>query len=94
MTEKDLSPDGKLMKCITDNIIDTYERKNHDYGNSFEESLNKFGLVASAVRLSDKFNRFTTLITKEALVNDESMRDTLLDMATYAIMTVMYLDKH
>lgn len=77
---------------ITANMAKTYAAKNHDYGNSFEESLDEFGLVASVVRLGDKMNRIKSLIKKEARVKDESIKDTLLDLANYAIMTVMWLD--
>lgn len=78
---------------ITSNMAKTYAAKNHDYGNSFEQSLDKFGLVASVVRLGDKMNRIESLTKKEAQVEDESIKDTLLDMANYAIMTVMWMDK-
>lgn len=78
---------------ITSNMVKTYAAKNHDYGNSFEQSLDKFGLVASVVRLGDKMNRIESLTKKEAQVKDESIKDTLLDMANYAIMTVMWMDK-
>lgn len=71
----------------------TYAAKNHDYGNSFDKSLDKFGIVASIVRMGDKMNRIESLTNKEAKVNDESIKDTLLDLANYAIMTVMWLDK-
>ena len=73
-------------------MIETYVRKNHDYGNSFDKSLDKFGLVASVVRIGDKMNRIESLVQKKAMVQDESIRDTLLDMANYAIMTVMWMD--
>ena len=79
-------------KDITKGMIETYVRKNHDYGNSFDKSLDKFGLVASVVRIGDKMNRIESLVQKEAMVQDESIRDTLLDMANYAIMTVMWMD--
>ena len=78
---------------ITSNMAKTYAAKNHDYGNSFEQSLDKFGLVASVVRLGDKMNRIESLTKKEAQVKDESIKDSLLDMANYAIMTVMWMDK-
>lgn len=78
---------------ITSNMAKTYAAKNHDYGNSFEQSLDKFGLVASVVRLGDKMNRIESLTKKGAQVKDESIKDTLLDMANYAIMTVMWMDK-
>lgn len=79
-------------KDIVKGMIATYVRKNHDYGNSFDKSLDKFGLVASVVRIGDKMNRIESLVQKEAMVQDESIRDTLLDMANYAIMTVMWVD--
>lgn len=78
---------------ITTNMAKTYAAKNHDYGNSFEQSLDKFGLVASIVRMGDKMNRIESLSKKEAEVKDESIKDTLLDLANYAIMTVMWLSK-
>lgn len=78
-------------KSIVDQMYKTYVAKNHDYGNSFDKSLDKFGLVASTVRLGDKMNRIESLQGKANMV-PESIRDTLLDMANYAIMTVMWLD--
>lgn len=79
-------------KDIVKGMIETYVRKNHDYGNSFDKSLDKFGLVASVIRIGDKMNRIESLVQKKAMVQDESIRDTLLDMANYAIMTVMWVD--
>lgn len=80
---------------ITAKMHETFLKKNHDYGNSFEQSLNEEGLAASRIRMGDKWNRFKSLSKGEkAQVNDESLRDTLLDMANYAIMTVMWMDKH
>lgn len=78
---------------ITTNMAKTYAAKNHDYGNSFEQSCDKFGIIASVVRLGDKMNRIESLTTKEAKVKDESIKDTLLDLANYAIMTVMWLNQ-
>lgn len=79
---------------ITNSMIQTYQAKNQDYGNSFEKSLYKFGLVASIIRLSDKMNRIESLSQTKARVKDESIEDTLLDLANYAIMTVIWLHKN
>ena len=62
--------------------------KNHDYGNSASELYNKFGLISYIVRINDKVNRINTLINKEAKVKDESIKDTLLDMANYCLLAV------
>ena len=67
-------------KEITDEMSALYERKNHDYGNSFSETFNKLGIVSSVTLLFDKMNRLVSLTSKhEQLVNDESLRDTLMN---------------
>ena len=78
--------------CLELNNI--YEKKNSDYGNSFENSLDKHGMIAGIVRMDDKMSRLISLNSKnEQQVMDESMRDTLMDLANYAIMSVMWLDE-
>ena len=74
---------------ILNKMYVTFVEKNHDYGNSFSDLFDEFGLNSSAIRLTDKLNRFKTLIDKEGLVKDESIEDTLLDLANYAIMTIV-----
>ena len=78
--------------CLELNNI--YEKKNADYGNSFENSLDKHGLIAGIIRMDDKMSRLISLNSKkEQQVMDESLRDTLMDLANYAIMSVMWLDE-
>ena len=80
-------------KSITSQILNTYIKKNHDYGNSFDKSMDEFGIASAIIRMNDKLERLKTLSKKESMVKDESVQDTLLDLANYAIMTVMYLEK-
>ena len=81
---------GKICQELTE----TYKKKNADYGNSFEISLDKHGLIAGIVRMDDKMSRLISLNSKnEQQVIDESLRDTLMDLANYAIMSVMWLDE-
>jgi hypothetical protein len=70
-----------------------YVAKNTDYGNSFSETFERFGLTAPIVRMWDKLQRVETLSKQDARVKDEGIRDTLLDLANYAIMSVIELDK-
>ena len=71
-----------------------YAIKNKKYGDSFSTTVQKYGMVAALTRLSDKWHRFETLIlTIDPGTSDETIRDTLLDMANYCIMTVMELDQ-
>lgn len=81
---------------LANQLIDTQKRKNADYGNSFGQTLDEFGLVASATRMSDKFNRFKSLMRcgSTARVEDEKIEDTLMDLAAYAIMTVEWIKKN
>lgn len=72
-----------------------YSEKNHDYGNSFGETYQKLGIISALTRISDKYNRLVSLATKpeeERKVKDESIQDTLLDMANYCIMTVIEME--
>jgi hypothetical protein len=78
---------------LTNQMNEIYEKKNHDYGNSFDISLDKYGLIAALTRISDKFNRLETLILKnDAKVKDEKLEDTLLDLASYCVMTNKWLN--
>lgn len=76
---------------ICKKLNDIYYRKNQDYGDSFQKQFEKYGLLSSLIRLDDKLSRMERLIDKDALVNDESIVDTCMDLANYAIMTAMEL---
>lgn len=91
-----ISPtDADKFEAITKKMHSIFRKKNHDYGNSFEQSLNEEGLAASRIRMGDKWNRFKQLSKgAKAQVNDESLRDTLIDMAVYSVLTIMWIDKN
>lgn len=81
-------------KEICDKLNETYRKKNTDYGDSFGAMFRELGIITAVTRIGDKFNRLKTLAIKEsAEVNDESLKDTLLDMANYCIMTVMEIEE-
>jgi hypothetical protein len=80
-------------KQLLQEKYDVYVSKNADYGNSFEDQFNEYGLLSAIIRLDDKLRRLKQLRNSEAKVKDESIRDTALDMANYADMLVMALDK-
>lgn len=74
-------------------LNDLYARKNADYGDSFHLSFVEEGMAMARIRLGDKLNRFKALSKSgEQRVQDESMKDTLLDLANYAIMTVLEIE--
>ena len=80
-------------KGICDEINALYGKKNHDYGDSFHQTFVEEGFAMSRIRLTDKLNRFKTLSRGEKQeVSDESIRDTLIDLANYAIMTIVEME--
>lgn len=78
---------------ITNGMYDTFKAKNHDYGNSFSELFAECGMIYAYGHMAEKLKRVKSLMSDEAKVNGESMRDSLLDLANYAILTIMELDK-
>lgn len=93
LTSDDKQQISNKFKSYTDNLAETLSAKNKDYGNSFDKTLDKYGLVALAIRLDDKLSRLTSLTKGETQhVKDESLKDTLQDIAGYAILGVRYLD--
>lgn len=82
------------IKELTEDLADTLIAKNHDYGSSFEKSMDAYGDVVLLIRLGDKFNRLKNLIMKQKQgeVTDESVEDTLKDLAGYAILGLQVMD--
>ena len=88
--------DAEKHQAICRELNDTYRAKNRDYGNSFSKTFHDLGMISAVTRISDKYMRLVSLAAKpdeERQVKSESLRDTLLDMANYCIMTVMELDR-
>lgn len=78
------------MKQIQTDALELFTKKNTDYGDAFA----KFGVIGVLMRIEDKIQRSLS-ITKNGvnLVNDEVIRDTLLDLHNYAAMALMLLDE-
>lgn len=81
------------LKKIAGEIGDLLEVKNKAYGSSTSMTFDIFGMEAYLVRMYDKINRATNLVKNNAECNDESLEDTLRDLAGYAILAVNELQK-
>lgn len=82
-------------KNLCKEIHELYVKKNHDYGDSFGKTYANLGIISAATRISDKCNRFIELAKgNKSLVSTETIRDTLIDMANYALMTIIELDNN
>ncbi|MCM1221876.1 MAG: DUF1599 domain-containing protein [Lachnospiraceae bacterium] len=81
---------------IVQEMADTYKSKNADYGNSFSNTVAKYGVGTALARIDDKLSRATNLLLKgNQQVNDEAVTDTLKDLATYSVMLLMEIEnKH
>ena len=82
-------------KQITDEMVKLYEKKSSDYGNSTHDTYMKYGAVAYLVRMEDKINRVRTLVQNrdyDYLVDDEKVKDTLIDLANYSILMLLELE--
>ncbi len=66
--------------------------KNKDYGNSYDKTLNEYGRNIGLIRIEDKLNRLKNLLLlKEKMRTEESIIDTILDIAGYAVLFSIYL---
>lgn len=80
----------KQLTAIQEEARVLFEKKNKDYGDAFAT----YGPVGVIVRMGDKINRLTTISKKGiTLVNNESLRDTLIDLHNYSAMAIMLLDE-
>lgn len=80
-------------KIVTE-MTELYAKKNHDYGNSFDEGCDKIGAGYPLGRLLDKMNRLIACMGKEDEMQiNESIEDTLKDLACYSVMTLSYLKR-
>lgn len=84
----------KTFASICNSMIQLYAKKNHDYGNSFDEGCDKIGVGYPLGRLLDKMNRLIACMGKEEEIQvNESIEDTLIDLACYSVMTLSYLKR-
>lgn len=76
------------IKEIAVEVAELVEKKNKDYGNSFDKTLAEYGDTAYFLRIEDKLSRLKSLSKKEASVADESVEDTLKDIIGYTLLMI------
>ena len=80
-------------EMVEKEMLAIYEKKNADYGNSFSEMIEEFGFVPAIARINDKLKRVKNMVKGQRMNVGESLRDNLLDIANYCVITIMELDK-
>lgn len=89
---KQSNPKVELHMNLCADLHETYVAKNTAYGDSFSVTFKEFGIISALTRMSDKWNRIKALAAGARNdVNDESLEDSLMDLANYCTMTVMEL---
>ena len=79
---------------IINKLYKTYVDKNHDYANSFDDTCDEFGLIAPVIRMNDKIKRCKSVLKNNDFKVNESLEDTISDLANYCIMTLMWMKKN
>ena len=78
------------METVQKEGLELFKKKNKDYGDAFAE----YGVVGVLVRMGDKIKRLQNIEkNKITLINDENMRDTLIDLHNYSAMAIMLLNE-
>ena len=85
--------DAETFRAITNKMCNTFEVKNSDYGDSFHKLFEECGMTYAYGHMAEKLERVKSLMKDDAKVKGESMKDSLYDLANYAILTIMELEK-
>ena len=78
------------LRNIQNRALQLFKKKNADYGDAFAT----YGAIGVIVRMGDKISRLSSIDNSNiTLVNDESMKDTLMDLHNYSAMALMLLEE-
>lgn len=82
-------PEPYSFEGILRTMREIHAKKNSDYGGAAHQGYLKYGIVYYLVQLHNKLTRLESLTQdgKERMVN-ESIEDTLLDLANYAVLAL------
>lgn len=93
---KNYAEEVKRFEELTNKMLNTFKKKRHDYGPTSSLTFDLFGPESMSIRMFDKLIRYTNLASKtsEPMVEDESVIDTLLDLANYALITILEIERY
>jgi hypothetical protein len=77
------------LRKIQSEALELFKLKNADYGDAFA----KYGVIGVLIRIEDKIQRAINITKNGVILNDEGLKDTLLDLHNYAAMALMLLDE-
>ena len=88
-----LNNDEEMYGSLLDKLFMTYKSKNADYGSAFSEMFDELGIDYAYGKLREKMHRIKTLRNQPNMVENQGLEDALLDMAGYAILTLVEIEK-
>ena len=78
------------MKIIQNEGLELFTKKNIDYGDAFA----KYGVIGVLIRIQEKLQRYISIKKNGVnLINEEGIRDTLIDLHNYSAMAIMLFDE-
>tara|TARA_B100002019_G_scaffold265832_1_gene255648 strand:+ start:146 stop:532 length:387 start_codon:yes stop_codon:yes gene_type:complete len=89
---KEVSQETRLLQYdnVHSEARELFTNKNKDYGDAFAS----YGPIGVLVRMGDKTRRLSSIEKNKIInVNDESLRDTLIDLHNYSAMAIMLMDE-
>ncbi len=93
-----VTPEVVALRDQQNKMLNLMAKKNADYGNAFNKGCDKLGYRYGLARMYDKANRLIHLIEDDfqgysnVNVKDESMFDTIQDLANYCNMLLAWLN--
>lgn len=90
---------AKRHQEIMNGLNELYVSKNKEYGDSFHNLYKDLGIISAVTQITHKYNRLKKLAKDYAVLQDkaevenESLTDTLLDLANYCVLTVMEIER-
>jgi len=78
---------------LCNELLTLYDAKNSDYGNSFSDLVREYGPIVGIIKIQAKLKRLKVLlIAGKVRQVDESVKDTLIDLAAYALMLIVEIE--
>lgn len=78
------------MKTIQTEALELFKKKNIDYADAFAS----YGTIGVLIRINEKVQRAMSITNNGiSLLNNESLRDTLIDLHNYSAMALMLIDE-
>lgn len=74
-------------------LLEVLVGKQIDYGTSFKKNWKRYGPICISTRLDEKMDRLRNLLLTGNKPNNESVRETIIDIIGYGFLGILELDR-